>query len=86
MYAVELSREAERFLSRCPPVVARGLARCFESLEKNPRVGNNVKPLKGSFAGAYRYRVGQYRVVYTIDDQVVKVFVITIAHRRDVYD
>ena len=86
MYAVELSREAERFLNRCDATTARKLVRCFESLERNPRSGSNIKPLKGSLAGAYRYRVGDYRVVYTIDDNGVKVFVITIAHRRDVYD
>lgn len=86
MYVVELSREAERFLKRCDVPTARKLARCFQSLERNPRTSNNVKPLKGPLAGAYRYRVGDYRVVYTIDEQVVKVFVITIAHRRDVYD
>jgi mRNA interferase RelE/StbE len=86
MYVVELSREAERFLNRCEAAVAGKLARCFEALERNPRSGNNIKPLKGELAGAYRYRVGDYRVVYTIDDEVVRVFIITIAHRRDVYE
>lgn len=77
MYRVLLSREAERFYNRC------GKA---EALERNPRSGNNVKPLKGRFAGSYRYRVGDCRVVYTIDDREVIVFVITIARRGDVYE
>jgi mRNA interferase RelE/StbE len=56
------------------------------SLEKNPRQGNNLKPLKGKFAGSYRYRVGDLRIVYTVNDRAVTVFVITIAKRSDVYE
>jgi len=86
MYKLVLSREAERFYQRCDKPVAQKLARCFGSLENNPRQGNNVKALKGKLAGAYRYRLGDMRVVYTINDLAVTVFVITIAHRSDVYE
>lgn len=84
MYKVRLSREAQRFYARCDNPVARKLTRCFESLENDPRAGNNVKALQGPLAGAYRYRVGDLRVVYRIDTAVV--FVITIAKRGDAYD
>jgi mRNA interferase RelE/StbE len=86
MYSVELSHEAQRFYERCDKPVSRKLARCFQSLEKNPREGNNVKPLKGKLVGSYRYRVGDLRVVYTINDREVTVYVITIAKRSDVYE
>jgi len=86
MYRVELSRETQRFFERCGPAIARKLARCFAALERNPRAGNNVKALKGHWAGSYRYRLGDLRVVYTINDQAVAVFVITIAKRSDVYE
>lgn len=86
MYRLELSREAEHFFQRCDKALAKKLARCFDSLEKDPRAGNNVKALKGRFAGSYRYRVGDCRVVYTINDRQVTVFVITIARRGDVYE
>ena len=86
MYRVELSAEARRFYDRSDQSIARKLARCFQALENNPRQGNNVKPLKGKFAGSYRYRVGDLRVVYTINDRSVTVFGITIAKRSDVYD
>ena len=86
MYKIELSQEAQRFYERCDKPIAKKLARCFQSLEKDPRQGNNVKPLKGKFAGAYRYRLGELRVVYTINDSAVTVFVITIAKRSDVYE
>jgi mRNA interferase RelE/StbE len=86
MFRVELSREAQRFYERCDKTVSKKLSRCFESLEKNPRVGNNVKALKGRLAGSYRYRLGDLRVVYVINDREVIVYVITIAKRSDVYE
>jgi mRNA interferase RelE/StbE len=86
MYKVELSREAQRFYQRSDKPVSKKLARCFESLETDPRAGNNIKPLKGKFTGSYRFRVGDLRVVYTINDQAVTVFIITIAKRSDVYE
>jgi mRNA interferase RelE/StbE len=86
MYEVELSREAQRFYQGCDRHVAKKLARCFAALETDPRAGNNVKPLKGQLSGSYRYRVGDLRVVYTIDDDASAVFITTIAKRSDVYD
>lgn len=52
MYRLVLAREDERFHVRCDPPAAAKLARCFAALERNPRGGINVKPLKGKFAGA----------------------------------
>jgi mRNA interferase RelE/StbE len=86
MYRVELSREAQRFYERCAKAVSKKLSRCFESLERDPRAGNNIKALKGRLAGAYRYRLGDLRVVYSIHDREVTVYVITIAKRSDVYE
>lgn len=88
MYKVVLSREAERFYQRCDRPTAAKLARCFAALERDPYPSgsNNIKPLKGKFTGAYRYRIGDLRVVYSINDRNATVFVITIAKRSDVYE
>ena len=45
----------------------------------------NVKALKGEYADYYRYRVGDHRVVYSVDEKLVQVFVVAIAHRSEVY-
>ena len=86
MYSVELSQEAQRFYDRCDHPTAKKLARCFQALEKNPRSGNNIKQLKGKFSGSLRYRAGDLRVVYLINDRSETVYVITIAKRSDVYE
>ncbi len=86
MYKVELSLSAEKFYLKCDKSLTKKLIKCFQNLEQNPRFHRNIKPLKGNYSGYYRYRVGDYRVVYSIDDEVVTVNIILIAHRSRVYD
>lgn len=86
MFEVVLSREAERVFARADAALARKMEKCFARLEADPRAGNNVKRLAGPLAGMFRYRVGDHRVVYEIDDDGRRVTVITIAHRREVYE
>ncbi|HWV22873.1 MAG TPA: type II toxin-antitoxin system RelE/ParE family toxin [Thermomicrobiales bacterium] len=50
----------------------------------DPRVRG--KALTADFAGLWRYRVGDYRVVCTFENDVLVIVVIKIAHRRQVYD
>jgi mRNA interferase RelE/StbE len=85
MYKVELSREAQKAYDRADRPLARKLARCFASLEVDPRAGNNVRSLQGPLAGSFRYRVGDIRVLYSIDEASVRVLVITIVKRSDAY-
>jgi mRNA interferase RelE/StbE len=86
MYRLELSGEAQRVYKATDAPLARKLAKCFARIEENPRRGNNIKYLKGPLAGFLRYRVGDFRVVYSIDEPKKLVRVVTIAHRRDVYE
>lgn len=86
MFDVQLSTKAGDFYRKADRPLARKLARCFEQLERNPRHHPNVKPLAGNLAGSYRYRVGDYRVLYRIDDQQQSVQVVKIAHRSEVYE
>jgi mRNA interferase RelE/StbE len=36
--------------------------------------------------GYYRYRIGDYRVIYSVDDDLAQVFVVLIAHRSEAYE
>jgi len=55
-------------------------------LEQTPRDYPAIRPLKGKWDGYYRYRVGDYRVVYQIDDLGRVVVVAIIAQRSEVYE
>ncbi len=86
MYDAILAPGAAEFYAVADPPLARKLARCFENLRADPRRGNNSKRLKGEWSGYLRYRVGEWRVIFRIDEELRQVHVIDIAHRREVYD
>jgi mRNA interferase RelE/StbE len=82
-YAVELTRTAHKALQDLDAVARTRIARAIDALAENPRPPGAVT-LQGG-AGALRIRVGDYRVIYTIEDARLVVLVLTIAHRREVY-
>jgi mRNA interferase RelE/StbE len=86
MFEVILAPEAQRFYSQADPPLARKLARCFAQLERDPRRHNNIKRLAGEFAGRLRYRIGDWRVIYRIDEKGRQVNVLVVAHRSEVYE
>lgn len=90
MYDVQLARVAQKFYNKADATMTKRLNRCFEQLSQNPRNHHNIKRLTGKLSGYYRYRVGDYRVVYEIkEDQTVVIILViahrVIAHRREVY-
>jgi mRNA interferase RelE/StbE len=86
MYEIVLSDEAQKVYASADQALAKKIARCFAQLEQTPRSHPNIKPLKGSLSGYYRYRIGDYRLIYSVDDEANQVLVVTIAHRREVYE
>jgi mRNA interferase RelE/StbE len=85
MFDVILSPEAKDFFASADKPLAKKLSRCFSELEREPRKHNNIKRLTGKYAGLSRYRVGDWRVVFRIDDSANQVVVLSIANRREVY-
>lgn len=84
-YRVELSREAAADIDALQSADRRLCGRIFkklESLESTPQAG---KPLVGNHAGEFSLRVGDYRIVYEIDRKSHTVYILTIKHRRHVY-
>ncbi|MBW4417942.1 MAG: type II toxin-antitoxin system RelE/ParE family toxin [Myxacorys californica WJT36-NPBG1] len=86
MYEVVLSANAEALYIKLDLATAKKVSRCFIHLEQNPRIHPNIKPLKGDFSGIYRFRTGDYRVLYAIDDETKIVSILTIKHRSEAYD
>lgn len=57
----------------------------YPILKKNPFFGPNIKKLKGEFEGIYRYRIGNYRLFYLIEEEKLLVISIDIEKRKDAY-
>lgn len=78
-YEVILSHEAERFLNK----LDNSIIDRIENLKEKPRGG---KPLVGNLRGFWSLRIGEYRVVYQIIDVQLRIVVIQIGHRKNVYE
>jgi mRNA interferase RelE/StbE len=81
-YQVRIIPSAEKEMDKLPALIHRRISRKILSLEDNPRP-TGAKKLSGR--EEYRLRVGDYRVVYTIDDKVHVLTVFAVGHRREVY-
>ena len=57
----------------------------YPRLRASPYFGPNIKRLKRELSSIYRYRMGDYRLFYTIDPTKKLVFILDIVHRRDAY-
>lgn len=82
MYSVELLPSAARALARLDRAVQRRIARRIDRLAADPRAG--AVKLRGADE-VWRVRVGDYRVLYAIEEHRLIVLVIKIGHRRDIY-
>ena len=85
-WAIEFDPAAERELDRLDPQVARRILKFLldrvANLEDARSVGG---ALRGSRLGEFwKYRVGDYRIVASIEDGVMRILVVGIAHRREI--
>ncbi len=58
----------------------------YPQLRENPFYGSNIKKLKDNLEGYYRYRMGNYRLFYLIEDDKLIVAVVDCRHRQKAYD
>lgn len=83
-YDVQFAGPARRAMRAVPPrIVAAIIEFAFGDLAREPkRVG---KPLERELAGLYGARRGPYRLIYRIDEEALRVYVLHVDHRADVY-
>ena len=83
MYHVIINPSAEKEYARFPASVRRRITAALDGLAEDPRP-RGCKKLKGE-DNLWRIRVGDYRVIYSIEDDKLVVLVVRVAHRKDVY-
>ncbi|KKL68530.1 hypothetical protein LCGC14_2124060 [marine sediment metagenome] len=82
-YRVEIKRSAQKELAALPKRDRRRVMSAIAGLAANPRP-DGARKLVGA-DDAYRIRVGDYRIVYQVADRVLVVYVVRVAHRKDVH-
>jgi mRNA interferase RelE/StbE len=83
-YSVVIKSSAQKELDALDEAVFRRIDRRILALAENPRPAG-CKKLKG-YKDQWRIRIGDWRVVYLIDDSAKRLSIARIAHRREVYD
>jgi Cytotoxic translational repressor of toxin-antitoxin stability system len=82
-YRVLLRRSAAHELANLPQPIRRRVARAIDALASDPRPPG-AKLLTGPDR-IWRLRIGDYRILYRVDDELVQVLVIRVRHRSDAY-
>ena len=85
MYRVETaSRRVEREVAGLPRRVRDRVIQAVRNLHEDPRPRGSRK-MRSKVRGAWRIRVGQYRVIYDVDDDQRLVVILAVLPRREVY-
>jgi mRNA interferase RelE/StbE len=86
-WSIELTPKADRQLGQLDRQIARRIERfLFERIAplENPRIIGEA--LKGTeFGDLWKYRVGDYRIIASIEDKLVRILIVRIGNRRAVY-
>ncbi len=82
-YRIELRPAAARALRKLDPQIWHRIQGAIALLAQDPRPPG-ARALQGR--SGLRVRVGDYRIIYTAVDDVLLVVVVTLGHRRDIYD
>lgn len=83
MYNIDFSKKAQKKLDKLSDSIVNPILLAIGNLSANPRPKGSKK-LKGR--PGYRIRVGDYRVIYEIFDEVLLIDVIDLGHRKDIYE
>ncbi len=81
-YAVEFTKSAQKELKKLPAQTRLRISKSIYKLSDNPRTGK-VRPMVG--IKSWRLRVGDFRVVYDIQDKKLIILIIKVGHRREIY-
>lgn len=86
MYSVEFLKEAIDELSHIDPIWQKRILSKIKILSANPKnLANNIKKLKGKYRDYYRLRVGEYRVIYSQENDRLVILIIRVGHRKEIY-
>jgi mRNA interferase RelE/StbE len=81
-FRVEVSRRAAKAVTSLDKPLRRKILAAIDALSADPRPAG-CKKLAGQ--ETWRIRVGDYRIIYEIHDQILLVIVVDIGHRREIY-
>lgn len=86
MYKVEFTESAVKQLKKLDKQTVRVIKNwVIKNLVSTPDPRLHGKALKGNLKGIWRYRVGDYRLFATIEEDIITVSIFEVGHRREIY-
>ncbi len=84
MYKVEIKKKVVKQILKLDTVAQSQISEFLKSLQYiNPR--SQGKELRGKMKGLWRYRLGNYRLVAHIRDDILTVIILKVGHRKEIY-
>ena len=84
-YTVQYDAKAVAELKKLPPKQGKRIVKKINWLAENFEQAN-LFPLSGNLSGFYKLRVGDYRVIYSLEQNSETIIIEKIGHRREIYD
>jgi mRNA interferase RelE/StbE len=86
-YILQYAPSVQKDLRALDPVVAKQILQKLEQFVESDDPLGYAKPLVGKLQGLYRYRVGDYRIIFDIDAQgaITVLVILHVMHRKDIY-
>ena len=81
-YRIEVKKSAAKELRKIPRKVLTRILDRIRSLSDDPRPEGSIKLTNKE---EYRLRIGKYRVLYSVEDNVLTVYIVKAGHRKDIY-
>ena len=81
-YTVVVTSTVKKLILKLPSSIAHRIENSLLQLEEDPRPPG-YKKLKGR--NGYRIRVGDYRIIYEIEDNILRIVIIDVGNRKDIY-
>ena len=81
IYRLTYTRRAIRDLDAIDPATKRRIGKTLQRYEKDPLA--QAEPLRDSDLGSYRFRIGDYRVIFDLAE--AEIIILRVGHRREIY-
>jgi mRNA interferase RelE/StbE len=90
-YEIVIKPSVHKDLNKINSDIVEKIFAQIETLAEEPRQQGhkklkNPKKIDSNYNALYRVRVGDYRIVYAIEDKIITVTVVRVRHRKDVYE
>jgi mRNA interferase RelE/StbE len=81
-YKIQVKKSAEKELGKIPQ---KDLVKILDKIERLATNPHPIGSIKLTNQEKYRIRIGNYRVLYSIEDDILTVFVVKVGHRKNIY-